>query len=128
MNVGTFTQHEALEPLPPLVREQRRLEAQILPLVPLVDREKAVRAEIDRLLVAAGIPKNSPVTCNGYDVTHNERKGQTSLNADKIVDALVARDMAREIAVQIVAAGEETGEPAKWATVKPSKGAKVRKP
>jgi hypothetical protein len=122
-----FTAYPTLvDSLPPLVRKQRRLEAAIVPLAPLVDDEKAVRAEIDHLLIAAGLAKGDGVTCLGYDVTHCERVGSKRLNQDTLVLKLVAAGLAERLVIEILAASTETGDPSTWATVKPSKGAKVR--
>jgi hypothetical protein len=124
---GTFLEYPSLvTSLPPLVRKQRRLEGKIAPLAPLVDEEKAVRAEIDLLLVAAGLAKGELVTCAGYDVTHVERVGTKRLNQDTLILKLVAAGLAKDFVIDILAASTETGDPFSWATVKPSKGAKVR--
>lgn len=118
--------YSQLTALPKLVRQQRRLEAKIAPIVPLVDDEKAVRKSIDLLLVSAGIVKGDGVRCLGYDVVHNERKGQTTLNQDALLAALIGAGVDRALALDAIACSMETGEPAKFATVKPSKGSKVR--
>jgi hypothetical protein len=124
---GTFTNFPSLvEPLPPLVRKQRRLEATIVAVAQAVKDEKAVRAEIDLLLVAAGLKKSELVTCLGYDVIHNEKKGQSSLNSDTLTELLVAAGVDRALVDQTLIASTETGDPSKFCTVKPSKGAKVR--
>lgn len=123
---GTYTQYPALAPLPALVRKQRRLEKKIAPIEPLIEDEKAVRKEIDQLLLACKFGRGEGVTCYGYDVTHRDRKGQSSLNPDKIVEQLVAKGVDRALVLRVLAASTETGDPAQWAEVKPSKGAKVR--
>lgn len=127
MDQGTFTSFPELAGLPVLVRRQRRLEAKIVPLAPLLEDEKACRKAIDGLLVAAGLAKSESVTCNGYDVTHNERKGQTSFDADNMVALLVRCGVDPEFVDFLVSDSTETGDPSKFATVKPSKGAKVRR-
>jgi hypothetical protein len=124
---GTFLDYPSLvTPLPPLVRKQRRLEGKIAPLSLLVDEEKACRAEIDLLLVAAGIEKGKGVTCAGYDVTHVARAGTRRLNQDALVPLLVKAGLAQARVFEILAESTEIGDPFTWATVKPSKGAKVR--
>jgi len=121
-----YTAYAALVDLPPLVRKQRRLEAQIAPVAPLVDVEKALRKQIDARLLAAGLKKGEGVTCLGYDVLHCERKGESWLNPDTIVALLVAGGVDQGFALKVLIDSTETGDPAKWATVKPSKGSKVR--
>jgi hypothetical protein len=124
---GTFTTYPSLlEPLPPLVRKQRRLAAVLAAVAHHEKDEKATRQEIDRLLLAAGLKKSDVVTCLGYDVKHNERDGQASINADKVTEQLVAAGVDRDLVVKVLVDSTETGEPAKFATVTPSKGAKVR--
>lgn len=113
--------------LPPLVKKQRTLEARIVKVAPDIEQEKAVRQEIDRLLVNAGIEKGDGVTCNGYDVVHVERAGTSRLNQDVLVEQLVSAGMAKRLVLEIIDACTETGDPSHWATVKPSKGAKVRR-
>lgn len=126
-DVGTFSTYPALVDLPPLVRKQRTLEAKILPLAGFVEDEKKVRAAIDALLIAAKIAKGDHVTCNGYDVAHTGRKGQASLNAEALGILLVLGGVDPEFVDFAVATCTETAEPSYWATVKPSKGAKVRR-
>lgn len=123
---GTYVRYPALKNLPALVRRQRRLEAKIAPIAPLVEDEKAVRKDIDLLLVAAGIAKGEGVTCFGYDVAHVERVGTSRLNQDAVIAQLVAFGMGDKVAREILAACTETGDPSTWATVKPCKGSKVR--
>jgi hypothetical protein len=122
-----YTTYPALaDDLPPLVRKQRRLEAQILLLGPLSEDEKALRKAIDALLVAAGIAKGDGVTCLGYDVCHLERKGTSRLNEDALVIRLIEAGLSEATVRQVIAASTEVGDPSSWATVKPSKGSKVR--
>ncbi len=123
----TYTQYPALAELPPLVRRQRTLEAQIVELAPLVEDEKSVRTQIDRLLIAAGIVAGDSVTCNGYDVMHHLRAGSHRLNQAVLVAQLVARGVDRGLVDDAIAGSTETGDSSTWATVKPSKGAKVRR-
>jgi len=126
---GTFTQYPSLvEPLPPLVRKQRRLEGQIAKVSQAVKDEKAIRGEIDQLLVAAGLEKSDLVTCAGYDVQHHERDGRATLNAERVTAELVAAGVDPELVAQILMDSTEAGAPALFATVKPSKGARVRTP
>jgi hypothetical protein len=126
-DVGSFTAHPELAALPPLVRKQRTLEAKIAPLAPLVEDEKKVRSDIDSLLLAAGITKSEHVTCNGYDVAHVERVGTSRLNQEALTLLLVKAGLSLDAIALAFTACTETGDPSMWATVKPSKGAKVRK-
>lgn len=114
------------EDLPPLVRKQRRLEGRIVLLVPLSEEEKALRKDIDALLVDAGILKGDGVTCLGYDVIHNERKGTSRLNQDALVIRLIDAGLKEARVLQILEESTEVGDLSAWATVKPSKGSKVR--
>lgn len=124
---AAFTTYPALvEPLPPLVRKQRRLEAKLAAVAQTVIEEKAVRAEIDALLVSAGLQKGDVVTCLGYDVRHNENAPRSSINPETLVVQLAAYGLNSEIVAKIVQASTDTGSPAVYCTVKPSKGAKVR--
>ena len=68
------------------------------------------------------------MTCAGYDVRHNERDGQSSLNAEKITEQLVAAGVAPELVAQVLMDSTETGDPSRFCTVRPSKGAQVRAP
>jgi hypothetical protein len=122
-----YTAYPTLEEaLPPLVRKQRRLEGRIVLLVPLAEEEKILRKEIDALLLAEGFTHGDGVTCLGYDVKHNERKGQSSLNPKTIVDLLVAGGVDEGFALKVLVDSTETADDPQWATVKPSKGSKVR--
>lgn len=122
---GTFLTYPVLRAeLPPLVSKQRRLEQQVAELKVAEEDEKACRASIDALLVQAGVEL---VTCNGYDVKHNERAGRQSLNDQTLIELLVAGGVDRAFIEQSLQAATERGAPSAFATVKPSKGAKVRK-
>lgn len=121
-----YARFPRLEVLPALVRKQRRLAKKLAPLEHLVNDEKAVRHDIDVLLLAEGFTRGEGVTCHGYDVVHRDRKGATSLNATRLTDTLV--DAGLELAVVLKALIDSTdeGDPPQWAEVKPSKGASVR--
>jgi hypothetical protein len=121
-----FAAYSALADLPPLVRKQRALEATIVPLAAALEAEKAIRKDIDALLVDAGIVAGDGVTCLGYDVVHHVRSGSTHLYADVLTEQLVAAGVDRALVVHLIGEATETGDPSAWATVKPSKGAKVR--
>lgn len=125
-DTGTYTQHPALAELPPLVRRQRTLEAKLVAFAPLVEDEKTTRQQIDQLLVQAGIVPGNVVTCNGYDVMHHLRAGSQRLNQAVLVAQLVAGGVDRGFVDQAIAASTETGDPSTWASVKPSKGTRVR--
>lgn len=122
-----YTTYQRLaDDLPPLVRKQRRLEGRIVLLVPLAEEEKALRKSIDDLLVDAGILKGEGVTCLGYDVLHVERTGTARLNQDALVIRLVDAGLHEHLVRAILDESTEIGDPSRWATVKPSKGSKVR--
>lgn len=123
---GSYTQYPSLEGLPPLVRKQRRLESRIAPIEPLIEEEKALRKEIDGLLLQAGLTKGEGVTCLGYDVTHRERAGQKRLNQDALTARLVGAGLELAVVITLMAECTEEDDPAKWADVKPCKGSKVR--
>ena len=126
-DTGTYATYKVLvDALPPLVRKQRRLESVISAVAQHVKDEKAIRGDIDALLLKAGLTKGELVTCLGYDVKHNERDGQVSINQEKLVAQLVATGMAERLAIEILRDCTEHGAPSAFATVKPSKGAKVR--
>ncbi len=128
ITVGPHTAFPALKGLPPLIKEQRRLEALIAPVTPLVDIEKQVRKDIVALLILADVGKGETVTCLGYDVTHCERAGQTSLNAETLTERVVQHGVDRDWFLDQIAASMDTAADPQWATVKPSKGARVREP
>lgn len=125
-DTGTYTQHPSLKDLPPLVRRQRTLEAKIVVLAPLVEDEKTTRQQIDQLLVEARIVPGNSVTCNGYDVMHHLRAGSNRLNQAVLIAQLVAGGVDRGFVDQAIAASTETGDPSTWASVKPSRGTRVR--
>lgn len=127
MMTGTYSRYSALvDALPPLVRKQRRLESDLAAFETTQEQEKAVRADIDALLVQAGLASGELVTCHGYDVKHNERSGRRSLNDQTLVELLVAGGVDRAFIEGCLEKATETGQPSMFASVKPSKGAKVR--
>lgn len=126
---GTFTRYPALvEPLPALLKRQRRLAARIAAVADAVKDEKIVRGEIFALLELAGLKKSDVVTCAGYDVRFNEKAGSSSINGETLTAVLVKDGVARECVQAAITASTETGEPSRFATVTPSKGAKVSPP
>jgi len=129
MDTGTFANYPRLVKgdLPKLVKRQRTLASKISIVAQEIKDEKIVREQIDELLVAAGLKKSDVVTCNGYDVRHNERDGQVSIDGVKLTEQLVAGGVDRGFVGEVLADCTETGAVAKFATVTPTKGAKVRK-
>lgn len=126
MPLEDYAAFSKLAALPPLVRKQRKWEAQIAPIEPLIEQEKALRKDIAALLEKAGIAKGDGVTCLGYDVVRCGKKGNTTINYEKVIALLVAGGVDQAFATKVLLDSSETGDPAMWATVKPSKGAKVR--
>ncbi len=127
-STGTFVDYpDLLHRLPPLVKHQRTLAAQIATTAQAVKDEKEIRADIDQLLVFAGLEPGASVTCNGYDVRHHERAGSDKLIADQIVERLVAAGVDRDLVGEVLVDSTETGPPSLFATVTPTKGAKVRR-
>lgn len=114
----TYTQYPALTDLPALVRTQRRLEAKLAPLEQLAADEKAVRAEIDALLVAAGLAKGEGVTCAGYEVVHHERLGNQFISRERL--------LLNGVDAAVIDNSLDRHKASQFATVKPMKGAKVR--
>jgi hypothetical protein len=110
--LGAFTAFPKLADLPRLVRKQRRLEAKIAPLEPLVDQEKVVRKTIDALLVDAGVGKSEGVECLGYEVCHNERAGASFINPDKLVLLLTGAGFTEADAAAAIAWLQDPGTPA----------------
>ncbi len=126
---GTYTRYPALvDTLPPLIKIQRRLAARIAAVDEAVKDEKKLRADIDWLLLQAGLVKGDAVTCAGYDVRHNERAGSTSLNQEKLTEQLVAAGVDRGLVDHVLKASTETGSVSLFCTVTPSKGATVKAP
>lgn len=124
---GTFLRYPALvDPLPPLVRQQRKLAAQIATVAQAVIDEKAIRADIDQLLVAAGLQKSEVVTCDGYDIRHNEKAGSARLNPDTLTTMLAADGWEADEIAELITAITDTGNPSLFATVTPTKGATVK--
>jgi len=126
MSTGTFTNHPRLKKaLPPLVKQQRALAAKIAVDPQDVKDEKACRADIDVLLVAAGLQSGDLVTCDGYDVTHTERAGQSRIDPTLLTAHLIAAGIDAPTIDALIAASTDTSPPACFATVKASKGAAV---
>jgi hypothetical protein len=122
-----YTRYPALkETLPPLVTKQRTLAAKIAKVAQTIKDEEAIRKDIDARLVLAGLQKSDVVTCKGYDVRHNERDGQERISPKILTAYLTAMEWAPEDVAAILMAVTEVGQPAKFATVTPTKGAKVR--
>jgi hypothetical protein len=97
---NTYTAWPSLvKPLPGLVRKQRTQAKKVAALAVHVEKDKALRCDIEALLKPLGFASNEGVTCNGYDVKHNERKGNTTydvvllgqLMQQKLVDLGMSR-------------------------------------
>ncbi len=121
-----YTAYPSLGLLPPLVRAQRRLEAQCVDLDAIAADEKAIRTRIDALLTKAGIASGEGVVCLGYDVVHHARAGQARLNQETLIAELVAAGVDRDLVDAVITAATEHGDPSSFATVKPPKGAEIR--
>lgn len=127
---GEYSKFSKLEPLPPLVRKQRKLAAQLGDEHgSFVDQDKTVRTDIDELLVASGLAKGEGVLCLGYEVVHRERLGNLALKEDVFVERMFQEHgVDREKVRALLLACSGRGATAKWAEVDPPKAAKVRKP
>lgn len=124
---GTFTKYPSLiVKLPPLVRKQRTLAGRIATVAQDVKEDEGLRKEIDALLVTAGLKKSDVVTCMGYDVRHNERDGQARISPLILTAYLTAMEWEADDIAAILMAVTETGKPALFASITPTKGAKVR--
>jgi len=115
---GTFLAFPGLFNLPALVRKQRKLEKELEPLTLLAKEEKATRDAIDVLLVAAGFASNEGVSCNGYDVTHHARAGNSYISRDLL--------LSNGVDVETIDQCVDRYDTSYSATVKPTKGAAVR--
>lgn len=124
--IGSFLKFAKLAELPTLVRKQQRLVRKMAPLEPLVEQEKAVRKDIDALLVDVGVGKGEAVECVGFEVAHNERAGQAFINQDKLVLLLAGAGFTGQDMAGAMAWVTDAYAPSSFATVKPLKGAKVR--
>ncbi len=126
---GTITRYLSLvQTIPPLLKKQRRLAARIATMAEAVKAEREVRAEMDGHLVTAGLGKGEVVTCDGYDIRHNEKAGSSSINETKLAEMFVAAGVTRELVDDVIKESTEIGKPSVYATVIPSKGAKVQRP
>lgn len=124
---GAYTTFRAFVGLAALVRKQRRLEAKLGDdHGSFADQDKAVRKEIDALLVAAGFASGDGVTCVGYEVIHRTQKGRSAINETTLTGKLVALGLPGDAVATAIRTSLDTGEPAAWAEVRPVKGAKVR--
>jgi hypothetical protein len=125
--LGQYTKFRQLVDLGPLVRKQRTLAAKLGDdKGSYADQDKAVRKDIDALLVKAGLASGDGVVCNGYEVVHRTQKGRTSISEVTLTAALVALGLAADVVAKAIADSLETGDPSAWAEVNPAKHAKVR--
>ena len=127
MAEGTFLKYPALvEPLPVLIRKQRTAAGKIATVAQAIKDEEVLRKDIDALLVRAGLQKSDVVTCMGYDVRHHERDGQARINPETVTAYLIALQWEPDAIAALLKATTDIGKPALFATVTPTKGAKVR--
>jgi len=121
------TRYPALKTaLPPLVRKQRTAAGKIAKVAPAVEDDERLRKEIDALLLTAGLEKSDVVTCMGYDVRHNERDGQARISPEMLTAYLTAMEWEPADIAAILTGVTQIGKVAQFATVTPTKGAKVR--
>jgi len=122
MASGTFTNHPTLiKVLPPLVRKQRALAAKIAVDPQDVKDEKAVRGDIDALLVTAQFTNGDTVTCDGAVITHHVRAGAARLDPEP-VDAYLEKTVGRAEADALITLWTITGPDAVYCSVKEPKG------
>jgi len=120
---GTFTNHPRLiKDLPRLIKQQQAAYAKIAVDPADVKAEKALRGEIDALLIADDFANGDAVTCNGCVVTHVERAGSSRLDPELVHAYLLARERA-DIADALITTWTITGAEAVYCTVKAEKGA-----
>jgi hypothetical protein len=123
MATGTFANHPRLKKdLPRLVKQQQAAYAKIAVDPQDVKAEKAIRGEIDALLIADDFANGDQVTCNGCVVTHVERAGSSRLDPELVHAYLLAR-LDAAAADALITDWTITGDPAIFCTVKAEKGA-----
>lgn len=121
MASGTFTNHPTLiKVLPPLVKKQRALAQKIAVDPQDVKDEKAVRADIDALLVTAQFTNGDTVTCDGAVITHHVRAGSARLDPEP-VEAYLVSTVGQAAADNLITAWTITGPAAVYCSVKESK-------
>lgn len=133
--VGTFLKYKALGVLPGLLREWRALEQRLAPLRALerelqgaLADEKAVRGQIAEAFLAADIPRNLAITCNGYEVIRRERKGAEAYNPATITSFLIRKGVAAGLAAEALEAGHETEPPSVWVVIEIPPATTIRRP
>jgi len=120
---GTYLAFPALRTaLSPLMRKERGYARRIAAVQSTVEKLKKNHAELDALLLLAGLKKSELVTWGPWDVRHNERAGQVSHDMVGLAVDLVAEGVPLERVKAIFKAREETGKPALFVTVTRTKG------
>jgi hypothetical protein len=89
---GTYLAHPVLAGLPALIFRQQELKAQMAPLEALVAEEKAIRADIEALLIAAGV-EDEKVTVGQFTISRTEVDGAEFLSEDLLLAAGVDADI-----------------------------------
>jgi len=122
MATGTFTNHPHLvKDFPRLLKEQRRL-AKLIAVDPKdVKQEKAIRGDMDALMVADNFTNGETVTCDGAVITHHVRAGQARLDPEP-VDAYLEKTVGRAEADALITLWTITGPDAVYCSVKEPKG------
>jgi hypothetical protein len=110
-----------------LVKRERTIAAKLAPLEELAELGKETRKRIHELLVQAGFQPKDWTTVNGYQVTRTSRAGQTSFNDATCQAQLVAAGVDAELVADAIAASFEQAPTTYYASVKPMRGALVRK-
>ena len=97
---GTYTAHAVLSDLPRFVAEYRRLQLLIAEVAPYEAQKKAIGAEIQALLLAAG---EKSVTVGDLRATFVESAGRKTLSQDRL--------LANGVSPDVIAASYEIGKP-----------------
>jgi hypothetical protein len=113
--------------LPLLVKRERTIAAKLAPLAELEELGKETRKRIHELLLQAGFQPKDWTTVNGYQVRRESRAGQTSFNDATCQAQLVAGGVDADLAASSIAASFEQAPTVYYASVKPMRGALVRK-
>ena len=91
--LGTFNKFPALRRLPALLKKHQRVAKKLRPVKAWELEEKALRQQMHGLLLEAGIPAGEGVTCAGYDVDRQTKRGNSYISRDLLLAAGVAPEL-----------------------------------
>jgi len=130
---GSYREHPVLAELPMMITAQQAMKARIAAVAPIVIEEKAIREQMEALILVCDLPEKLPngkngewVTCGDYKVNRVKKPGQTKIDGGLLTAWLLDHEWDTDEIAACLKAVTVTGEPSSHVEVRLTTEARKR--